>query len=160
MVIGGLWHGASWMYVIWGAYNGILLSIHKIIKKIYRIPDFLKGSRIAISGNIIITFTLVVVGMMFFRAHSPEQCVQMVTQIATDFNPQIIPSFIESYPMIILAIAGAMILHFLPSRYTSRTIAMYSGTPMFVQALILACVIFLVIQTRQSDLVPFVYLQY
>jgi len=160
MVIGGLWHGASWMYVIWGAYNGILLSIHKIIKKIYRIPDFLKGSRIAISGNIIITFTLVVVGMMFFRAHSPEQCVQMVTQIATNFNPQIIPSFIESYPMIILAIAGAMILHFLPSRYTSRTIAMYSGTPMFVQALILACVIFLVIQTRQSDLVPFVYLQY
>ena len=38
MVIGGLWHGASWMYVIWGAYHGLLLVIHKAIRQVWRLP--------------------------------------------------------------------------------------------------------------------------
>ena len=36
MVIGGLWHGASWMYIIWGAYHGLLLALHKMFKRIWR----------------------------------------------------------------------------------------------------------------------------
>ena len=34
MLIGGLWHGASWMYVIWGAWNGGLLVAHKMIRSV------------------------------------------------------------------------------------------------------------------------------
>ena len=32
MVLGGLWHGAAWNFVIWGAYHGILLAIHRIFR--------------------------------------------------------------------------------------------------------------------------------
>ncbi|MDE7126063.1 MAG: MBOAT family protein, partial [Muribaculaceae bacterium] len=60
----------------------------------------------------------------------------------------------------VIILACAMIFHFLPSRLTSRTIARFSLLPVTVQAIILAIVLFIVIQTRQSDLVPFVYLQY
>ena len=34
MVIGGLWHGASWMYVIWGAVHGGLLVVHKMYRRV------------------------------------------------------------------------------------------------------------------------------
>lgn len=160
MVIGGLWHGASWMYVIWGAYNGLLLSLHKVAGRIYRAPSWLKGTRPAVAGNIILTFILVVVGMMFFRASSLTQWSEMTHQILFDFNPGVIVSFLEGYSMIVVAIVGALIFHFLPSRWTTRAIARFALTPLLVQALVLALVLFIVIQTRQSDLVPFVYLQY
>ncbi len=160
MVIGGLWHGASWMYVIWGAYNGLLLSLHKTARKIYRAPEWLKGTKVATIGNIMLTFTLVVIGMMFFRARSLEQWWEMSSRIVTDFRPEIILSFIEGYSVILIALAGALIFHFMPSRWTARSISRFSLLPIAIQSVILAIVLFLVIQTRQSDLVPFVYLQY
>ncbi len=160
MVIGGLWHGASWMYVLWGAYNGMLLSLHKVFKRLWPTPSAIKGTRVAAVGNILITFVLIVTGMIFFRARSLEQLSQMTDRIINDFNPGIIGSFIEGYAIIVLVMVGALIMHFLPSRHTSRTIARYALLPMWAQALILAIVLFLVIQTRSSDLVPFVYLQY
>ena len=44
MVIGGLWHGASWLYLVWGAYQGLLLSLHKTFTKIFPAPKAIKGS--------------------------------------------------------------------------------------------------------------------
>src|SRR5262245_58645430 len=33
MVLGGLWHGANWTFVIWGAYHGLLLALHRNVAK-------------------------------------------------------------------------------------------------------------------------------
>lgn len=35
MVLGGLWHGASWLFVIWGAWHGVLLIVHKVYRRIF-----------------------------------------------------------------------------------------------------------------------------
>ncbi|MDE6207998.1 MAG: MBOAT family protein, partial [Muribaculaceae bacterium] len=43
MVIGGIWHGASWMYIIWGAYNGILLAAHKALRRVWKVPEPFRG---------------------------------------------------------------------------------------------------------------------
>ena len=72
MAIGGLWHGASWMYVIWGLYNGFLLVAHKILHRIWRLPESLKGTAVVKVANITITFTLMVVGFTIFRAPSMQ----------------------------------------------------------------------------------------
>ena len=84
----------------------------------------------------------------------------MIRQIVTDFNPGIIPAFWEGYMVITLLILVAYLLHFLPNSLTVYAKRGYTALPSFVQALVLAIVLFIVIQTRQSDLVPFVYLQY
>jgi len=62
MLIGGLWHGASWNFVIWGGYHGALLAVERAVwgreerKGWVRIP------------LVIVTFVLVTVGWVFFRA--------------------------------------------------------------------------------------------
>lgn len=160
MLIGGLWHGASWMYIIWGAYHGILLAAHKALKGFWKIPECWKGTPPVRFVNIIITFSLVVIGFSFFRASSLQTIGDIYTQIFTDFHPDIIPQFIQGYIVIVLAMAGGYMLHFSPKSWTGGFTRAYTAMPLMAQAVLLSIIIFLVIQTRQSDLVPFIYLQY
>lgn len=162
MVIGGLWHGASWMFMIWGSLQGLFLVGHKIVsgdkKRDKLIEKKVSGWKVAL--NIFVTFNLIAISFMFFRAGSMDTVKDMTTQILTNFHPEVAPQFIEGYLMIFLVMIGAMILHFLPRRFSEKTKSIYSGMPVIIQALVLAIVIFIVIQTRQSDIMPFIYFQY
>ena len=159
MIIGGLWHGASWMFLIWGAWNGLLLVIHKELKKLMpkRKTPVQWWRRCA---NIFITFNLIAFGMIFFRAESMTVVGDMLSQIATNFHASVFQQFIEGYPLIVAAMVTGLVLHFLPHSLTIHAQNTYSRFPLFFQAIILAIVILVVIQVRQSDIVPFIYLQY
>lgn len=160
MVIGGLWHGASWMYMLWGAYHGLLLALHKAFRKVYSIPDSLRGSIPLKVLNTSVTFGLVVVGFAIFRADSLETLTAMGSQIVNDFHLSVAPQFIESYLLIVLAMTAALLLHYSPRKWTTGLTEAYADTSVPLQGVMLAIVIFLVIQAASSDLVPFIYLQY
>lgn len=160
MVIGGFWHGASWMYVIWGAYHGLLLVAHKVISKVWKLPEGLAGRPEVKVLNIAITFMLVVAGFTLFRAPDLETVAVMGQQIFGDFHLSVLPQFVEGYVLIVGALVASMAAHFTPRSWTTGTARVYEVMPVAFQAAILALVIFLVIQTRQSEIVPFIYLQY
>ena len=62
MLLGGLWHGAGWTFVIWGGYHGVLLIIDRWFLPVFkRYPPILYRAQ---------TFALVVIGWVFFRATS------------------------------------------------------------------------------------------
>ena len=65
MLLGGLWHGAAWTFVIWGAYHGVLLILHRAIPW----PGW-TGSAALRPARVALTFFLVCVGWVFFRAAS------------------------------------------------------------------------------------------
>lgn len=67
MLLGGLWHGASWTFVIWGAYHGCLLAIERTLGK----RHLLDKAPHAVQR--IWTFLLVMIGWVFFRCDSLEQ---------------------------------------------------------------------------------------
>lgn len=160
MVIGGLWHGASWMYVIWGAYHGLLLAAHKWLKQRWVLPDWMKGRPEVKVANIAITFTLVVIGFTIFRAPSLETVGAIWSQIISAFHPEVAAQFVDGYLLIVVALATGYIAHMTPRTWTDGATRIFAQSPAMVQALILALIIFIVVQTRQSELVPFIYLQY
>lgn len=163
MVIGGLWHGASWMYLIWGALHGALLIGHKTLKAIMPAmsPTASRRSRMWRRAlNILITFNIITITFVFFRADSIETVRAMWTQITGNFHLSVAPQFIEGYLAIVLVIIGAYIMHFTPERVTARLKRYYHASPLIVQALVLLLVIFIVIQMRQSEIMPFLYLKY
>ena len=160
MLIGGLWHGASWMYLLWGAYHGALLVLHKAATKVWRLPEMLRDTAPVRAANVAVTFVLVVIGFTFFRASGPEALGDMARQIFTDFRPGVAAQFAEAYLMIVAALAAGYFLHFTPRTWTTGAVRVYAEMPLMAQAVLLSVVLFLVIQTRQSDLVPFIYLQY
>ncbi len=62
--------------------------------------------------------------------------------------------------MIVLAAAAGYIAHITPRAWTTGAAEAYMAMPVLWQSLLLATILFIVIQTRQSELVPFIYLQY
>lgn len=160
MVLGGLWHGAGWMYLLWGAYHGLMLAVHKAFKGLWRVPAWLKNTAALRLVNTLVTFAIVVVGFAIFRADSIETLQSIGTQVFTDFHLSVAPQFVESYLMICLVMAAAIVAHFLPSNWTTGSITCYNAMPLLFQGLLLAAILFLVVQARSSDIVPFIYLQY
>lgn len=71
MLLGGLWHGASWNFVIWGGLHGIYLAIHKLLLGNKKVASTnLMRFKLADVGNILITFILVLFTWLFFRSTS------------------------------------------------------------------------------------------
>ncbi len=66
MLLGGLWHGAAWLFVIWGAWHGLLLAVFHQLKKWRFVPS--NERWIGYWFNRQVTFLLVVIGWVFFRA--------------------------------------------------------------------------------------------
>lgn len=157
MVIGGLWHGASWMYLVWGALQGVFLIGHKALKE--RCGESRKSWWRSALG-VFVTFNLIAFSFVFFRSHSMESACDMFSQIFTSFHASVIPQFVSGYALIVIAIVGAYMMHFAPESWTKALQRAYSWLPAVLQALVLALIILLVIQVRGSDVVPFIYLQY
>lgn len=160
MVLGGLWHGAGWMYLMWGAYQGALLAVHKWIKTWWKTPEAVRGSVAARVFNISLTFALTVVGFTIFRADSFETLSVIATQIFGNFHASVAPQFIQGYTLIVVTLCAAFVAHFAPTGWNGALTRTYSFMPLAVRGLLLALIIFLVIQSRSGDLVPFIYLQY
>lgn len=160
MAIGGLWHGASWMYLIWGAYQGMLLVLHQGLKSITPKWLIMPPSGLRRFLNIALTFTLTVIGFTFFRSLSLEHLQGMYTQMTENFHADIATQFMSAYATIMVVIGIGFALHFSPSSWRKKVLGKYIALPIAVQAMVLAIVLFIVVQTRSSELVPFVYLQY
>ncbi len=160
MVLGGLWHGASWMYVIWGAWNGVLLVLHKIYKRLFGIGKDDRPGAVRRFFNILVTFNLMAFGFMFFRSESMEKVGDMITQIFTNFHIDVWRQFVDGYFMIVVTIVIGFVLHFTPRSMTLKVQDRFTALGGVAQAVVLALVILFIIQVRQSDLVPFIYLQY
>ena len=161
MLIGGIWHGAGWMYLLWGGFHGLLLVGHKGLKGVLpHNPLVEKAGGLVRFVNIVITFTLVVIGFTFFRCTSLENLNDMTTQIFMAFHPEVFVQFAMAYALILTAMGVGFALHFSPKSWSKYMLGKYIAMPIVIQAIVFAIIIFIVIQTRQSSLVPFVYLQY
>lgn len=89
MVLGGLWHGAAWTFVVWGAIHGIWLAIYQRV-----VPRTLTGgstakkkSRIWKLFGVVGTFHLVCLAWVFFRAESLEGAIQILAGIGKAWHP-------------------------------------------------------------------------
>lgn len=85
MLLGGLWHGASWTFVLWGTYQGSLLLAHRSLTPwLGKIPspDNVFAARLWQALKIIFFFHLVCLGWLLFRAQSLQQVAAMLKSLA------------------------------------------------------------------------------
>ncbi|MBX9689409.1 MAG: hypothetical protein K2X27_22055 [Candidatus Obscuribacterales bacterium] len=89
MAIGGLWHGASWSFVVWGMFHGIALIVHREFQAFKASREQLKAfvdSKIGTLLSIILTFHAACIGWVFFRIQDVSQAF-MVAKRMLFFSP-------------------------------------------------------------------------
>jgi D-alanyl-lipoteichoic acid acyltransferase DltB (MBOAT superfamily) len=89
MLLGGLWHGAQWTFVVWGAYQGGLLMVHRALSAfLARIPSF--RNRLAAGFwfvvRVLFFFHLICLGWLIFRADTLSQAGLMLKALLFDFR--------------------------------------------------------------------------
>jgi len=82
MLLGGLWHGAGWTFVIWGALHGFYLLVNHAWRAFKARLGWADGGRLAALGAGALTFFAVVVGWVFFRADSTSTAITMLKGMA------------------------------------------------------------------------------
>jgi alginate O-acetyltransferase complex protein AlgI len=83
MLLGGLWHGASWTFVAWGLYHGVLLAVFRALGIPERVPD---GSPVRRTVRVLVMFHLTCLGWLLFRAATFGAAARMLARIVTDFH--------------------------------------------------------------------------
>ena len=86
MLLGGLWHGAAWNFIIWGAWEGMLLMVHRFVKGWLDRVSFTKSLFPFWLRNLIkmvVMFQLVCLGWIIFRCRNFEQIQVMFTNLFT-----------------------------------------------------------------------------
>jgi D-alanyl-lipoteichoic acid acyltransferase DltB (MBOAT superfamily) len=77
MLIGGLWHGASWLFVIWGALHGLFLICERLLTRRFGQHAILSHSATQ-CGLGVLTYILVCIGWVFFRASDLPTALQLI----------------------------------------------------------------------------------
>ncbi|WP_083426218.1 MBOAT family O-acyltransferase [Tenacibaculum todarodis] len=83
MLLGGLWHGASWNFVIWGIIHGVFLSIERMVGKesLYK--------KLPKNASILVTFIIVVFAWVFFRSDTLSSAINYLSSML-GFNTNVI----------------------------------------------------------------------
>ncbi|GJM32500.1 MAG: hypothetical protein DHS20C18_15010 [Saprospiraceae bacterium] len=226
MLLGGLWHGASWVFILWGFLHGIGLALDRFLKNrgkffeldatralvvllllhlvgqglilwqyaddpellnaytrgnvqmglfwitlfvIAQIITQLKWSKRVINDSVskILVFHFVCFCWIFFRAGAlanpmpPMQTAgEVLGQLMTNFQLELLPQVLEAYKPVLFLMLLGYLLHFLPRNWANAFEKSFIRWPLIGKATFLAAVIWIVIQTASSEVVPFIYFQF
>jgi alginate O-acetyltransferase complex protein AlgI len=152
----GLWHGAAWGFVVWGLLHGGAVAIEKIT----RWPQKMGRTRVRRVLSRVVTFHIVSVAWVFFRADSLSSAGQVLRQIAFSFEGWLLPQVVSGYPMVFALILTGFLLHYLPDRSKSRLRGAVEAMPLAAQSFTLAAMVWLAMQARAADIQPFIYFRF
>lgn len=162
MLLGGLWHGAALRFVLWGALHGVALAVHKMWLTVvpWAKKDGAAMNPLSRFVGMVVTFHIVCLGWLVFRADSMQTAELLLHQIFTNFNAALIPQVIEGYAFSMTLIAVGYLMHLIPTRVDCWMQGVVSRAPMAVQVALIVVVVWCVMQIKSSDIQPFIYFQF
>jgi alginate O-acetyltransferase complex protein AlgI len=154
MLIGGLWHGAGWTFVAWGAIHGVGLAVERWQRSR---PGWAEPSTLlSRTWARLLTFHLVCFGWIFFRADSFAS--------ARDLLRGLVDGWGEPSPLVtsgvLLAIAVGIGSQYLPARVPQLLMARLSRLPVLGQATVLAVALMLTNTMGPAGVAPFIYFRF
>jgi alginate O-acetyltransferase complex protein AlgI len=146
MVLGGLWHGAAWTFVIWGAYNGALLVGEHALGGRIRAPGWLRW---------LITFHLVVLGWIVFRAQTVGDVWTLLKQLGTLGSPT---KLTVPVALAIVVTIGPQLM----SRRSLRDVQDWAGrlSPALLGAALAVLILFVAATVPSQGVPPFIYFRF
>jgi len=161
MILGGLWHGAGWNFLIWGLLHGVALTAARLwgntrtAEPAPRPCALLRGRGGRRAANTLLTFLYVCFAWIFFRAPDPESAWAILARLAS-FTFSL--ANISGTLALVLVIAAAG--HAVPSKWYDRGLNFYAARPFYVQGAALAALVLSLQYVASTAAAPFIYTRF
>ena len=160
MVVGGLWHGASENFVIWGTMNGIALIVYNYWKKIS--PYENSKTLIVRFWRIFITFQFITFTRIWFRLEDSSEPLAMINHIWNhlDLKWDIVKLVFQTYSSVFWIITLGYFLHWMPQSWKDKGQDCFTKMNLGLKSIIIVICVFLMYQAISDTFKPFVYFQF
>lgn len=161
MLLCGLWHGASWNFVVWGGVHGVLLACHKFFSQtVLGRSRHYRSRGIRRVAGVVFTFHAVALLFMVFRMPDLGGCVTMLTQVVGSFHIEMASEVMKSYWIVMALMAFGYASHYISDRFLARCILTLKSGGLLLQVLLLVVVAYIIVQVKSSEIQPFIYFQF
>ena len=157
MVLGGLWHGASWTFVIWGAYHGVGQIIGRR-RRAVRVAKGLPGEpegRARIAWAQFVTFQVVCLGWLFFRADTLGNAFAMLSRLVVGWGSSPLVT-----PLAVAAIGIGIASQYLPDNWLAVVQRGFADRRPVIQGGILGLVLLAITTLGPQGVAPFIYYRF
>jgi len=157
MLIGGLWHGAAWTFVVWGGIHGAGLAVEhwrSDRREQLGLPEPEPTPRRMIL-EWLITFNVVCLAWVFFRSPNFDTAFTMLHRLFTAWGPAPLVT-----PLLLLTITAMLASQFVPEDAIRSLQARFSRWPVAAQGLTLAGCFFVINALGPVGVAPFIYFQF
>ena len=160
MVLGGLWHGASWNFVIWGALHGGALAVNRMWQRWHASGE--PGKQVSDKAwtpgrvvAVVATFHFVCFAWIFFRAPSFGHAMAILAQLGklSFATPNLVPR-------ILAVLALGFVTHWIPDRAYARVRDVFVKSPAVAQGVALALCAWVLHFAAAAKAEPFIYGQF
>ena len=158
MLLGGLWHGSNWTFVMWGGLNGVGVIVYKYWRKISPYENSTHWA--ANAWKIFLTFNFITFTRIWFRGESWKGTMDLLHQVGASFGGQQIPEMFFAYWKVFLMMAFGLVVHWLPSSLKDWYRQWFIQTPVWMKIIICVIIVFLIYQVISAGIQPFIYFQF
>lgn len=158
MLLGGFWHGSSWLFIIWGGLNGLGLIVHKLWQ---RYSPFKNTQSFLVKGILVmVTLTFISFTRVFFRSNSLETVSTLFDRLANHFGGNLIIDVIKGYWVVFLVILIGYLIHWIPERIKENYRTRFAELPLPIMGLVSVIYIICIYQLMSGEMQPFIYFQF
>jgi D-alanyl-lipoteichoic acid acyltransferase DltB (MBOAT superfamily) len=161
MLLGGLWHGAAWTFVIWGGYHGVCLSVHhyrqeRRARRVAAGDAILADPRGLVWAQRALTFNLVCLGWVFFRADSLATALDMLGRLLHGWST---PATLVT-PLVLLTIGTMLLAQLWPRALAEHLRARIASLRPVALGIVGAVTLFVITTLGPQGVAPFIYFQF
>lgn len=157
MLLGGLWHGAAWTFILWGGFHGLLLGVERILKKLFGGYGVWKRWYAQLPLGLV-TFFFVMIGWIFFRSDSLTQAAGIISALFS-YSPAGVQGYMRPDAIFHtqIVICSLLVIQWALRNHTLEEVT--SKVPSLGRALALTIMITMIFMTPGEDR-GFIYFQF